>query len=165
MDSVRTLETGRLLLARTSWSDAVFVFRLIGNAAVRQHLGGAVPCHRRPAVMRSYLDVGPHEMIWTVRIRGGASPVGLISVTKHKDGREYELSYQFHPKAWGHGYAFEAASAALRFVREKRGLRTLIAETQVVNVASCRLLERLGMCEQQRLMRFGNEQAIYLINL
>jgi ribosomal-protein-alanine N-acetyltransferase len=103
--------------------------------------------------------------MWTARIRKSASRVGLISVTKHKDGQEFELSYQFHPKAWGRGYGFEAASAVLRFLREKRGLQRLIAETQVANVASCRLLERLGMSEQQRLLRYREEQAIYVIDL
>jgi [ribosomal protein S5]-alanine N-acetyltransferase len=160
-----TLETERLVLAKTSWRDAFFVFRLIGNETVRQHLGGPVPLRRRPLILRSYLDVGPNEIIWTVRIRTTARPIGLISVTKHKDGQESELSFQFHPYAWGQGYAFEAASATLRFVREDLGLQRLIAETQVANVASCRLLERLGMSEQQRLRRYGKEQAIYLTDL
>jgi ribosomal-protein-alanine N-acetyltransferase len=165
MGSKQTTETQRLVLAKASWRDALFVFRLIGNETVRRYLGGAVPVRRRLSVVRSYLDVGPSELVWIVKIRKNASPVGLISVTKHKDGQEFELSYQFHPNARGRGYAFEAASAALRFVREERGLLRLIAETQVANVASCRLLERLGMSEQQRLMRYGEEQAIYLIDL
>jgi ribosomal-protein-alanine N-acetyltransferase len=165
MGSKDTLETERLELAKASWQDALFVFRLIGNETVRQHLGGVVTLRQRPAVIRSYLNVGPGEFTWTARIRKSASPVGLISVTKHKDGREFELSYQFHPNAWGRGYAFEAASATLRFVLEKRGLKRLVAETQVANAASCRLLERLGMSERQRLLRYGEEQVIYVIDL
>jgi ribosomal-protein-alanine N-acetyltransferase len=159
------LDTERLELSTASWHDALFVFRLIGNETVRQYLGGAVTLRRRPSVIRSYLNVGPGEFMWTAKIRKSASRVGLISVTKHKDGQEFELSYQFHPNAWGRGYAFEAASATLRFVREKIGLQRLIAETQVANVASCRLLERLGMSERQRLLRYGQEQAIYMIDL
>ena len=165
MGSKYTLQTERLELAKASWHDAPFVFRLIGNEKVRQHLGGVVALRKRPSVIRSYLNVGLDEFLWIARIRKSTSPVGLISVTKHKDGREFELSYQFHPNAWGRGYAFEAASATLHFVREQRGLKRLIAETQVANVASCRLLERLGMSEQQRLLRYGEWQAIYMIDL
>ena len=157
-----TLETERLVLAKASWFDAFFIFRLIGDETVRQHLGGAVPLGRRLSAIRAYLDVDPTEFVWTVRVRKIASPVGLISVTKHKDGLDFELSYQFSPNVWGQGYAFEAASATLRFVCEERGLRRLIAETQVANIASCRLLEKLGMSEQQRLFRYGAEQVVYL---
>ncbi|MCX7289088.1 MAG: hypothetical protein NTW20_16475, partial [Rhodobacterales bacterium] len=95
MDSKDTLETERLVLAKASWFDALFILRMIGNETVRQYLGGAVPLRRRLSVIRSYLDVGPTEFVWTVRVRKIASPIGLISVTKHKDGRDFELSYQF----------------------------------------------------------------------
>jgi [ribosomal protein S5]-alanine N-acetyltransferase len=165
MDRGRRLETERLLLGRASWWDAVFVLRLIGSETVRQYLGGVVPARRRLSVMRSYLHLGADESIWTVRMKPRANPVGLVSVTRHKDGRDHELSYQFHPAAWGCGYAFEAGSAVLCFARDSMGLQKLIAETQAANLASCRLLERLGMVEHQRLQRFGAEQVLYQIDL
>jgi [ribosomal protein S5]-alanine N-acetyltransferase len=71
------------------------------------------------------------------------------------------LSYEFHPDAWGHGYATEATRRALDFALNDLAFERLIAETQTANSASCRLLERLGMKEERRIQRFGAEQAIY----
>ncbi len=42
-------------------------------------------------------------------------------------------------------------------------MHRLVAETRVANVASCRLLERLGMTRVRTLQRFGVEQTLYVI--
>jgi [ribosomal protein S5]-alanine N-acetyltransferase len=161
MDSTDPLVTDRLMLTRVSWRDAPFIFRLLGNAEVRQYLGGVVPVGRRLQTIRHYLQCGVGEMIWTVKIVGSQIPVGLMSITKHKDGQDVELSYEFIPDFWGQGYAFEAASTVLRYAREQLRLQRVIAETQAANAASCNLLKRLGMDEMRRLKRFGHEQVIF----
>ncbi|WP_369076619.1 GNAT family N-acetyltransferase, partial [Rhizobium sp.] len=74
-------------------------------------------------------------------------PIGIVSISVHKDGEDSELSYEFHPDAWGHGYATEATRRALDFALNDLAFERLIAETQTANSASCRLLERLGMKE------------------
>lgn len=101
-------------------------------------------------------------MAWLVETREAQHPIGLIFISHHADGEDYELSYQFHPDAWGFGYATEAAKRVIEFASRDLQLKRLIAETQSTNAASRRLLERLGMKEVRRLHRFGAEQVIYV---
>jgi RimJ/RimL family protein N-acetyltransferase len=54
------------------------------------------------------------------------------------------LGYWFERAAWGHGYAFEAALAVMRFAAHELGLLRLKAGHAHDNPASGRILTRLG---------------------
>ena len=60
----------------------------------------------------------------------------------HKTG---EIGFIFDPAEHGHGYATEAAREFLRFAFEDFGLHRVIGRTEARNVASVRVLEKLGM--------------------
>lgn len=85
----------------------------------------------------------------------------MISLGKHHDDLDQELSYQLLPKFWGMGLAFETLTAILDFTSESLEYKTIIAETQAANDASRRLLEKLGMSIDKTISRFGEEQIIY----
>jgi ribosomal-protein-alanine N-acetyltransferase len=87
----------------------------------------------------------------------------LIELGTHKDGEEYEISYQFHPNYWGNGFAYEAAAAVIQHAFNQLELDQVIAETQSANQASCALLQRLGMTEMKRISRFGAQQIIFAL--
>lgn len=55
-----------------------------------------------------------------------------------------EIGYILHPDHWGHGFAGEAAQAAIDHVFATTDLETLTADVDPENAASIRLLERLG---------------------
>jgi ribosomal-protein-alanine N-acetyltransferase len=56
-----------------------------------------------------------------------------------------EVGWRLAADAWGHGYATEAARAALRFGFEAIGLDEIVSFTTVANVRSRAVMERLGM--------------------
>jgi RimJ/RimL family protein N-acetyltransferase len=56
-----------------------------------------------------------------------------------------EVGWRFEVAAWGHGYATEAAQAALRFGFEDLGLAEIVSFTIPLNVRSRAVMERLGM--------------------
>ncbi len=55
-----------------------------------------------------------------------------------------EVGYILHPDHWGQGLAHEAVSAAIGHVFVAHGLDELTADVDPENLASIRLLERLG---------------------
>lgn len=60
------------------------------------------------------------------------------------------IGYIFHPSIWGRGLATEALAAVIQRVFEVSAFDTLIADVDPRNVASLRLLGRLGFREAAR---------------
>jgi ribosomal-protein-alanine N-acetyltransferase len=56
-----------------------------------------------------------------------------------------EVGWRLAVEAWGHGYATEAARAALAFGFEERGLDEIVSFTTPANVRSRAVMERIGM--------------------
>jgi RimJ/RimL family protein N-acetyltransferase len=56
-----------------------------------------------------------------------------------------EVGWRLAHAAWGHGYATEAAEAALAFGFARLGLDEIVSFTAATNVRSRRVMERLGM--------------------
>lgn len=59
--------------------------------------------------------------------------------------RQGEIGFVFHPDFHGRGYASEAAVVMLRLGFEELGLHRIAGRCEAGNVASARLMERLGM--------------------
>lgn len=56
-----------------------------------------------------------------------------------------EIGWRFARRQWGHGFATEAARAALEDIFERHGLEQVVAFTIPANVRSLRVMEKLGM--------------------
>ncbi|MEU3556089.1 GNAT family N-acetyltransferase [Streptomyces fragilis] len=65
--------------------------------------------------------------------------------------RSASLGYCYGEAAWGHGYATEAARALLRWAFTTLDLNRVQAETDTRNVASARVLEKLGFVREGTL--------------
>ncbi len=69
--------------------------------------------------------------------------IGLVDIDGIKAG-EATLGYWLERAEWGHGYAFEAAHAVIRFATDNVGLLRLKAGHAHDNPASGRILTGLG---------------------
>ena len=67
---------------------------------------------------------------------------------EHQQG---EVGYAVHPDHQGHGYATEAAELMLQLGFEALGLHRIVGRLDARNVASARVLERLGMRREAHL--------------
>jgi len=66
--------------------------------------------------------------------------------------RQGEIGFIFHPDHQGSGYATEAARALLALAFEAYGLHRVSGRLEARNVASARVLERLGMRREAHLV-------------
>lgn len=76
-------------------------------------------------------------------------------VSLQRTSREHlqgEIGYAFNPDHHGHGYATEAARAMLRIGFEEARLHRIVGRLEPRNVASVRVLERLGMRREAHLV-------------
>ena len=87
--------------------------------------------------------------IWGVHRVAGRfiGTCGFLPVTEID---EIEILFSLEPGSWGRGYAYEASLAVLREAFEAAGLERVVGRCDVPNLASKRLLERLGMTLEKR---------------
>ena len=153
-------ETERCSINTLQKPDFDDVKQLFVNREVRKFLGGIREEDSIQVILESSLN---HAFCWVVREKHSGAFIGLVSLDLHHDGIHQEISYQFLPKWWGKGYATEVVRVIVEYALNELNLTKLIAETQIANEASCKLLERVGMLLERTFNRFGAEQAIYSI--
>src|SRR5882672_523389 len=97
--------------------------------------------YRKLAVRRS--PEGTEEWLnWFAREKSSGEYVAQIQVTIRPDSSAY-LAYFTFASQWRRGYAYEACEAVIRWLIG-RGVEELVAELDTRNVASIRLIEKLG---------------------
>jgi RimJ/RimL family protein N-acetyltransferase len=97
--------------------------------------------------------------LWAVERRTDGVLLGMTGLSRHDlpepIGSVVEVGWRFARQAWGHGYATEAARAALGFGFERLGLAEIVSFTVPDNGRSRRVMERLGMT-RDRADDFGH---------
>jgi [ribosomal protein S5]-alanine N-acetyltransferase len=137
------------------------LIRLWTEPSVRTYLGGVL--------VHAQAEARANEMIADItnakairnRIDHGDNLLGLVTVGSHCDLQEPEVSYLLLPEFCGFGYASQAVALACELIFTSRGVSRVIAETQTANLASIRLLERLGFTHLYACDRFEAKQSVY----
>jgi [ribosomal protein S5]-alanine N-acetyltransferase len=109
------------------------------------------------------LKSDPETKHWVIRVKENIflDGIGIISLTRHHNNIDTEISYQLLPEWWNKGYGTEVVKAIVNYALTVCGLPRVIAETQIDNTASCRLLKSIGMGLERTVERFGAQQSIF----
>jgi RimJ/RimL family protein N-acetyltransferase len=164
MNPTWSIQTGRLTLQPVWGADLRELEALKADPRVFAVMLGGV---RSPAQTAEELaaDIafwGRHGFgMWTVRESAGGKFAGLVGILERPDGRGMALRFALVPAGQGHGFASEAASAALRFGHERAGLRRIIAVAREDNFASRTVLGAIGMRVCEMFDRDGRNMLVY----
>ncbi len=102
---------------------------------------------------RAILDEGGRISL-AVGLRDSGTVIGEVMLRwLSREHRQGELGYVFHPDYGGRGFATEAARVALALGFDGLGLHRMIGRCDARNVASVRVLERLGMRREAHLVQ------------
>lgn len=93
------------------------------------------------------------EYSWRVTVKPDGTAVGGVACSI--DGHRAELGFLLSRSLWGHGYATEAARVVFEWLRSLPGVVRIQATTDIDNVASARVLEKLGMSREAILHRWS----------
>lgn len=87
--------------------------------------------------------------LWAVEVEDGASFIGFVGLSRPSFEAHFtpavEVGWRLAREHWGHGYATEAARAAVAHGFEELGLDEIVSFTSTLNEPSWRVMERLGM--------------------
>jgi RimJ/RimL family protein N-acetyltransferase len=151
-----TLSTDRLRLRPFDDADADALFALHSNAHVLRYWDSPPwtergRAERFIAACRQMADDGTGARPAVERLSDGAFLGWCGLVRWNPEHRSASLGYCFGEAAWGHGYATEAAGALLRWAFDTLDLNRVQAETDTRNLASARVLEKLGFVREGTL--------------
>ena len=135
------IKTERLFLKKFSATDKNSLIALIGDSRVSETLSN-VPFPYTSEDADYWLDsVKKNELRLSIRLNDAL--IGGIGLT-HGDDGYCELGYWLGREYWGRGYATEASNSLLNYLRENTSLRKFRANVYKENIASSKVLQKLG---------------------
>lgn len=84
--------------------------------------------------------------------------IGAVSIYLDEDGTSAEFGWLLNKKYHGHGYATEAAKGLLSYAENELGVKHFIAHCDTENVASQKVMEKLGMIRKEEYGGRHNKQ-------
>jgi [ribosomal protein S5]-alanine N-acetyltransferase len=162
-----TLATDRLVLRPIVVDDATALHRISNEPAVRRYLWDDEPVQKvtirnmisDSGVMFADKGIG----LFGVRRRGTGNLIGLCGFVQLEGMEEPELAYELTQSVWGQGLATEMSRVCLRHAFEEEGLERVIAGADPENVASQRVIEKLGMNSVGHLNPSVPEASYYAV--
>jgi len=148
---VPELRTGRLLLRDWRDEDLAAFAALNADPRVMEHFVAPLSREESDAIagkIRGEMARRGAGM-WAVEIPRDLPFAGFCGLSVPSFEAPFlpavEVGWRLARAAWGHGYATEAARAAVRFGFDALGLREIVSFTTLANVRSTRVMEKLGM--------------------
>ena len=153
------LQTERLFLRQATIEDVEAVFAIFSDLKVIQfhdldtftHLDEANKViERRIRSFRSGRGIR-----WLIVQKQNNCPVGSCGFTWLKDLNAAEVGYELSSRYWRQGIMSEALSAILQYGFQIAKVESVIAEVMLLNIASKKLLKKLGFQSQGILKKRG----------
>jgi len=139
-----TIDTPRLRVRSFQCNDWPAVYEYTSDPAVLVYIpeGLLTPDQAKAFVAD---NIGEHACAVAVLLKTADRIIGHLVFHPWFAPQTYEIGWVFHRAYHGQGYATEAAVALLRYGFEVLHLHRIIATCQPENVASWRVMEKLGM--------------------
>lgn len=143
------LHTARLSLRRFVPGDLDWLCELYADADVTRYLGGVKDRAGVEELFKArildYYDANPGLGVWMTVERATGDRVGFHLLNNIQGETILQVGYALAKPAWGKGYATEMAEAVMRYGFTDLRLPHLVGMASLGNVASHRVLEKIGL--------------------
>ena len=152
------IRTERLILRRPVLADAEAAYERRRLPEVARYQDWEMPYEReraeRSTAAAAAMDGPVDGQWWSITVVDASTPeqiLGDLAVAISSGGRTGEIGFTFHPDHWGRGYASESVGALVdRLITP--GVRRFTATIAPENLASIRVVERLGFDYEGRIV-------------
>ena len=161
------LETERLILRTWLLNDLKDFFEIYGDAEVWRNIDPQGVFQSEDAARRALRQGIAYQQEhgishWATVEKAMGKVIGACGLNLFDGGPELELVYHFAPAYWGRGYATEAAGACLRYAFAELHAPRVVASIKAENVASGRVLEKIGFIRQESKRINGSDEIFYV---
>ena len=145
------LSTPRLVLRQWRESDLAPFARLNADPEVMRYFPDTLDrAHSDSFAERIRMMLAERGWgLWAVQVSEVAEFIGFVGLNRAEFKAHFtpavEVGWRLDRPYWGHGYATEAARAAVDFGFCELGLEQIVSFTATVNEPSIRVMRRLGM--------------------
>jgi ribosomal-protein-alanine N-acetyltransferase len=159
MESMRHIcQTDRLLLREFTMDDLDRLTTMHLDPEVTRFIGLRTPEQTRKSLcewIAAYRSLGFAK--WAVTLPETGELIGRCGITFEEFGgvSEPELGWTFARAHWGHGYATEAATGAMKHAFEDLRFRRIVSLIDPENFASERVAVRIGMIFERQVQWKG----------
>jgi RimJ/RimL family protein N-acetyltransferase len=166
--AIPTIETERLSLRPFREADVSALFELLQDPDVVRYIGD----RRVPTLQETWRAVagwlGHWAMRgygqWAIEERSSGRFIGRAGIINPAEWPGPEVGYVLGREWWGHGYATEAARAAMNWGFEEIGFDELISLIDPDNAASIAVATRLGESLRGETTLLGTTVLTYAIS-
>ena len=156
------LETKRLTLSEITTDNADFLFKLMNDPAWLRFIGDrnihSIEAAREYITYKirpSYEKFG--FGFYLTALKENEAPVGICGLVKRPSLEHVDVGFAFMPEYRSMGYAYESAAAVLAYAKNDLGIDYIVAITDLDNVRSIKLLEKLGF-QFEKIMQLEGEE-------
>lgn len=138
------IKTSRLLIRDFNDNDWQDVIRYTSNSNVMHYIPeGVMTEEKTKQFVRK--NQGQSAEYFPVILAVENKLIGHLGFFKYFGDHTYEIGWVFHPDYCNKGYASEAAKAMVGYGFEHMQLHRIIATCQPENIASFKVMEKIGM--------------------
>lgn len=166
----KIFETDRLVLREFDLEDTEFIVELVNTPNWLEFIGDKNVGSLEDA--RNYLKNGPLESyrkdgfgFWLVELKFIRVPIGLCGLIKRDTLRDVDIGFALLPDFAGNGYGYEMAQATLDYAKNKIGLERVVAITLEHNIASVKLLKKIGLKYEKMVEGNNNAEELMLFGV
>jgi [ribosomal protein S5]-alanine N-acetyltransferase len=142
-------ETPRLILRQFTLADAPSILSLNGDPQVLKYLHEPTLKTVEDATKILQDIILPQYQNnlgrWAIHVKGSNEFIGWCGLKYRPELDEIDLGYRLLQKAWGKGYATEAAQHTLDYGFSELKLKLITGRAHIENLASIKVLEKIGM--------------------
>jgi RimJ/RimL family protein N-acetyltransferase len=144
---VAFLETERLVFRSHEPADEERFVAMQTDPRVRRFVGGSPWTEERARTRFASEYLGrptSHDGLWATVLKGEDAYIGHCGVCAREEPTEVRLAYYIAQPYWNRGYATEASRGFIELAFQRLGFARVVADIEVGNLASLRVLEKLG---------------------
>jgi [ribosomal protein S5]-alanine N-acetyltransferase len=160
------LETNRLILRELDIGDSKSFYELNQNPNVVKYTGDKAFASVAEAqlFLENYKDYQINGFgRWAVINKSNGEFLGWCGLKYVKAINETDIGFRFFEEYWNNGFATESAKSCLNYGFEKLNLKTIVGRVMAENLASIKILEKLGLKYEKEFNFDDHKGLIYRI--